>query len=96
VEVLAVDVEQLGVLGGGERADQAEAELVGQRLVSLGVVALVVDQGQLGELLRCEPELFQARPDQRDRVRELARVVAVALIGLVAKRDVPVQGNTQR
>ena len=99
-EAAARDGQQLGVVGGGERADQAEAELVrervGERLVALRVVALVVDECQFGELGLLQPQLAQARPDQRERGRELGGVIAVARVGPVAERHVAVERDAER
>ena len=77
--------------GGGQRADHAQRQLVDERLVGLGVVALVIDERQLSDLIITEPQVDEARLDQLDRLGELRTVVAIALIGLVTQREVGVQ-----
>ena len=68
---LGLSAEQLGMPGGGQRADHAQRQLVDERLVALGVVALVVDERQLGDLIIAEPQVDEARLDQLDRLGEL-------------------------
>ena len=95
-ELLAVDVEQLAVVVGRERTDHAKPCLVGQRLVVLGVVALVVDERELGQLGVAQTQIGQALLDQLDRVGEVGGVVAAARIGLVTERDVRIKRHAQR
>ena len=82
--------------GGGQRADHAQRQLVDEGLVGFGVVALVIDECQLSDLIITEPQVREARLDQLDRLGELRAVVAIALIGLVTQREVGVQRHAQR
>src|SRR3989304_2790021 len=79
-EALGGDAQQLRVVGGDERADQAERERVGKRLVLLRVVALVVDERQL---LEGQAVLAQAALEEGEGGGELARVGAVGGGGAV-------------
>lgn len=81
------------MLAGYERGDVVHGQIVDQGLLGLGILAFIIDPGEVREVPN---EVLDPVPDRRQRGGKPRRIHGIALVDVGIERDLPIPCDEQR